>query len=42
MGAIWQLWWTEKASGDSVNDFVLIFLVTAVEKFFSGVEGEKG
>ena len=41
-GAIWQLWWTEEDSGDSVNDFVLIFIVTAVEKFLSGVESEKG
>ena len=42
MVAIWQLWWTEEDNGDSVNDCVLICLVTAVEKLLSGVEGEKG
>ena len=42
MVAIWQLWWTEEGDGDSVNDCVLICLVTAVEKLLSGVEGEKG
>ncbi len=42
MVAIWQLWWTEEDDGDSVNDCVLICLVTAVEKFLSDVEGDKG
>ena len=42
MVAIWQLWWAEEDNEDSVNDCVLICLVTAVEKFLRGVEGEKG
>ena len=42
MVAIWQWWWTEEDGRASVNDCVLICLVTTVEKLLSGVEGEKG
>jgi len=41
MVAIWPWWRTEGDGRDSVNDRVLNCLVTAVEKFASGVEGEK-
>jgi len=41
MVASWKWWWTEGDGADPVDDCVLLFLITAVERFLSGVEGEK-
>ncbi len=41
MVASWKWWWTEGDGTDPVDDCVLLFLITAVERFLSGVEGEK-